>query len=933
MNPERFRELQEVFFKAADLEDPELSEFLSRLGREDPKMEEQLQGLLYASSHADSLFEEPVLPFNLNPLRHLNDFIPEEPLPKTPEKIGPYHIVRVLGHGGMGVVYQAQCHQPLFREVALKVVKSNVQDSEFLDRLKWEGQALALMNHDHIARIFEVNVSETGLPYFTMEYIDGQPINRFCDKEEMSFRDRTRLFLQICDAVQHAHTRGVIHGDLKPSNVLIAQGHRGPTAKVIDFGVSRAYKSFTAGLAHTSDQLLFGSPSYMSPEQARQDGNVDARSDIYALGAILYELATGAKIIPSHEVNGLLPGEKLRRIQENQPCRPAVLLRDMDEETAKKRGIKRGRPDSETRHDLDHVIMKALKSDPNQRYATVKELKDDLNRYLNHQPLDASGNAFFHLRKWARRHRIQAFILAVLAFMILLGMTGSSVVLYKTRKAKAEVEAALEKMTRTQDFYDQIIRMPHPYQNKYDINFTEVLGNWEAKLEQEAAGDPELQARVRLTLGETWMGLGLFSQAREQFEMAYQLRVALFGPEDSQTLEAKSLMARSLLGMNELEKAEALFKETLATQERVLGAAHPARMWTQEGLATVYMNQDRYDEAATLCTEARNVLMKESDIQRIQDTTELLANIRTASGDKSGAVALLRQLLADQQRTRGETHARTLITAQNLANALLELSEFEEAESLFRFVYEQRLALLGKDHPHTLSSMSGLAIALRRRGFYEEAKVMAEAAWQGQKEVLPPNHPKTLATRKTLASLAATLDGPEAAIKILEELLDIYREKDELGNSEALLVQNNLGHYLTEVGRGEEALEVLNQALSIKTKLLGREHPSTLNTMVTLGETLQTMGRLNTASQSYQEAISLMKAHHPGDVRNLAVFQAYYGSCLTEMKRYNEAEALLKECLEKVEPSSGSHNLVRRFLGNLYEQWGDSATAERYRNH
>ncbi len=210
---------------------------------------------------------------------------------------------------------------------------------------------------------------------------------------------------------------------------------------------------------------------------------------------------------------------------------------------------------------------------------------------------------------------------------------------------------------------------------------------------------------------------------------------------------------------------------------------------------------------------------------------------------------------------------------------------------------------------------------------------MAEAAWQGQKEVLPPNHPKTLATRKTLASLAATLDGPEAAIKILEELLDIYREKDELGNSEALLVQNNLGHYLTEVGRGEEALEVLNQALSIKTKLLGREHPSTLNTMVTLGETLQTMGRLNTASQNYQEAISLMQAHHPGDVRNLAVFQAYYGSCLTEMKRYNEAEALLKECLEKVEPSSGSHNLVRRFLGNLYEQWGDSATAERYRNH
>jgi serine/threonine protein kinase/formylglycine-generating enzyme required for sulfatase activity len=365
------------------------------------------------------------------------DFRPDV-LYDHPQRIGPYRILESVGQGGMGMVYVAEQSLPIRRRVALKVIKLGMDTREVLARFESERQALALMNHPHIARVLDAGATEAGRPYFVMEYVPGLPLTRFCDEKRMPTQGRLELFLQLCDAVQHAHQKGIVHRDLKPSNVLVAldpaagSGSGRPLAKIIDFGVAKSiHHRLSERTVYTEQGQILGTPEYMSPEQAEMGAlDVDTRTDIYSLGVMLYELLAGVLPFDSRELRQASFSEVLRRIQTQEPLPPSTRFLRLGEsaaEVARGRGVDARAVARQLRGDLDRIILKAMQKDRSLRYASASELAADLRRHLAHEPiLAAPPSSLYRLRKFARRNRRALLAAAAALALAALGITAGT---------------------------------------------------------------------------------------------------------------------------------------------------------------------------------------------------------------------------------------------------------------------------------------------------------------------------------------------------------------------------------------------------------------------------------------------------------------------------------------------------------------------------
>ncbi|MCH8006506.1 MAG: serine/threonine protein kinase, partial [Planctomycetes bacterium] len=359
--------------------------------------------------------------------------VKEEPdLTEPPgTKIGPYRIVTLIGEGGFGAVYEAQQERPVRRRVALKIIKLGMDTKQVIARFEAERQALAMMDHPHIARVFEAGATDTGRPYFVMELVEGVAITEFCDQAHLSPRQRLELFTLVCEAVQHAHQKGIIHRDLKPSNVLVTRHNGEPVPKVIDFGIAKATRQrLTEKTLVTETGQLIGTPAYMSPEQAQMgETDIDTRSDIYSLGALMYELLTGTTPFEKRTFQRLSYPEIQRIIREKDPPTPSTRVSALGEElveVAKERNLEPGSLPRLLRGDLDWIVMRALEKDRARRYATASELAADIGRYLRHEPVLASPPSVpYRLRKFVRRHRIAVLSVAVVVLVLATGVTGT----------------------------------------------------------------------------------------------------------------------------------------------------------------------------------------------------------------------------------------------------------------------------------------------------------------------------------------------------------------------------------------------------------------------------------------------------------------------------------------------------------------------------
>ncbi len=436
-----------VFCQAVEIADPvQRRQFLDQACGADQALREQVEKLLALSQSAGDFFKEcaPALesePADADQVLVAAESALEPELPET-KRIGPYKLLQKLGEGGYGVVYMAEQEQPIRRRVALKIIKLGMDTKNVIARFEAERQALALMDHPNIARVLDAGATETGRPYFVMELVYGVKITEYCDQNRVSMQERLELFIQVCNAVQHAHQKGIIHRDLKPSNIMVTMHDGVPVPKVIDFGIAKATEQrLTDKTLFTSYAQLMGTPAYMSPEQMELSGlNLDTRSDVYSLGVLLYELLTGRTPFDTTDLLKLGVEELRRTVCEREPLSPSAKLQTLNNEeltkTARMRRIEPPRLLSQVHGDLDWIVLKCLEKDRTRRYATANGLAEDIERYLHEEAvLACPPSQVYRLQKLVRRNRMVFLSGTAVAAALLLGTIISTLMFVREREA------------------------------------------------------------------------------------------------------------------------------------------------------------------------------------------------------------------------------------------------------------------------------------------------------------------------------------------------------------------------------------------------------------------------------------------------------------------------------------------------------------------
>jgi eukaryotic-like serine/threonine-protein kinase len=548
--------------------------------------------------------------------------------------IGPYRLTRQIGEGGMGVVYHAQQLHPIRRDVALKVIKPGMDSRQVVARFEGERQALAVMDHPNIARVFDAGTTPNGRPYFAMELVDGIPITQYCDSKRLSIRDRIELFIRICQAIQHAHQKGIIHRDIKPSNILVTNHEGEPVPKVIDFGLAKALgHQLSDASIMTNVGVVVGTPDYMSPEQAemtRQD--VDTRSDVYSLGALLYELLTGTTPLDRARLADAPYVDVLQRIREEEPQRPSARFKHSSSsvETAARRQTDAARLPKLLHRELDWITMKALQKDRTRRYETVNGLARDLQGYLEGDPVEAGPpSATYRLGKFVRKHRVWLGTAAAFAALLLAGVVVSAWLAIRANHAEQEARAVndfLQKDLLAQAGASQQAQpdvKPDP-----DLKVRTALDRASMRIEGKFGKQPLVEASIRQTIGVTYSDLGIYPEAQRNLERSVELRSRSLGDSHPDTLDSMFSLGTVLEHQGKFANAEQLFSRILEKERYLLGEEHPQTLKTMYAVAGILGTQSKYAEAEamyrTLVPVQRRVLGGQ-DIVTLKSTGNLAA--------------------------------------------------------------------------------------------------------------------------------------------------------------------------------------------------------------------------------------------------------------------------------------------------------------------
>ncbi|MBX3375485.1 MAG: serine/threonine protein kinase [Phycisphaeraceae bacterium] len=715
--------------------------------------------------------------------------------PSADQFIGRYRVVSLLGEGGFGEVYLAEQQQPIQRRVALKVIKPGMDSRAVLARFEAERQALAMMDHPGVAKVFDAGVSESGRPFFAMELVPGAPINRFCREGRLSVEDRVSLMVQVCEAVQHAHMKGVIHRDLKPANVLVATVDGRPTAKVIDFGVAKAlHRPLTDASMVTEAGQMIGTPEYMSPEQARGSlMDVDTRADVYSLGAILYELLTGVPPLDSRELRRGGYAHIQRTIEETQPLRPSERVttlgqapssgprRDADQTTLSRR----------LREDLDWIVLKCLEKERARRYDSAGALGRDLQRYLNDEPvLACPPSVGYRARKFVRRHRGAVAAAAGIGVALIIGLIGTSVglswALHERANARSQADAAVkarDEAERVTTFLSDMLESVDPGIRGRDVTVRAILDHSAGSLSAAFADAPLVEARLRHTIGNAYVALGLLAEADQQLPRALEIRKRVLGETHADTLRLTSNLGALRLAQGRLDEAERLFKQADAGFASI--GNRSGSLGARNNIALIQARRGNIEAAASVQREVvdgyRHLLGP--DHERTLGCSINLASMCEELGRLEEAMTLLNQAVEGFRRTRGPEDPRTLLAEYNLAGLYRRTGKVSEGGTLARHVLEVRERVLGQSHPQTIAARSLLGLFLRAAGRMDDAERETLAALTAARRVLGDSHGDTVRIAGDLLGLYEVLDWPDRSSVLAEEVLPIIRRAAEGDNA------------------------------------------------------------------------------------------------------------------------------------------------------
>jgi serine/threonine protein kinase/Tfp pilus assembly protein PilF len=739
--PDRWRLIAPILEEALDLPPERRSAYLDRACGGDTGLRAEIEALLNADTEAGAFLDAPV------------DLSALGPLPDTPAvagtTIGPYRVVREIGRGGMGVVYEAEQQRPR-RPVALKVILGGRHvDAEAVRMFQRETDSLARLKHPSIAAIYESGSTEEGQHFFAMELVQGRSLSEFLDEKgaarsRADVRLRLDLFRKICAAVAYAHQRGVIHLDLKPSNILVLEtpGVAVPEIKVLDFGLARITDPDAGGAtAVTAFGRIQGTLPYMSPEQIRgRRDEVDVRSDVYALGVILYRLLAGR--LP-YDLDGREITEAARIVCE-EPPRPLGSAAD---------GAAR------FDHDLTVVALKTLEKEPARRYAGVAALDEDVARYLDGRPILARPpSAAYQIRKLVTRHRVP-FAAAAALLVLLVGFAVAMAL--QARRIAAERDRASREATtalRVSDFLTDLFKVSSPNEARGNaITAREILDKGVEKIGSELADEPEIQARLMLTMGNVYSSLGLYKKATPLLEKSLEMRRRLLGEDNPDTLEAMDDLAFWYEMQGRASEAETIYARLLEARRRLLGEDNPDTLEAMYGLAGTYRDERRFSEEETLrrqALETKRRTLGEDNPGTLMSMVAL-ANSYASQSRYADAETLYRQALERIRRVMGNDNPHTLGTMRILANLYRAQGRHAEAERLYRETLDGERRVLGEDHPQTLAATNDFAALFKDQGRYTESSALYREALRRERRVLGEDHPDTANTLYSLGCLSA----------------------------------------------------------------------------------------------------------------------------------------------------------------------------------
>jgi len=641
------------------------------------------------------------------------------------EMIGPYRLLRRVGEGGMGEVWLAEQTHPVRRQVALKIIKAGMDTTQVVARFEAERQALAVMDHPAIARVFDAGATPEGRPYFVMEYVRGEGIASYCNKHKLSIPSRIDLFLQVCDGVQHAHQKGIIHRDLKPSNILVTVQDDRPVPKIIDFGVAKAItQHLTDRTLYTEQGVLIGTPEYMSPEQAEMtELDIDTRTDVYALGVVFYELLTGALPFDGKALREKGVEEIRRTIREVDPPRPSTRVTTLaaSSETNERTTRELAR---DLRGDLDWITMCALEKDRTRRYGSVSDLAADLRRHVEHLPVLASPpSTVYRVRKFARRHRAGVLVAATLASLLVAFAVTMTVqarrITREWERANREAQAAKE----ITEFLVGLFSVSDPSQAKGNtVTAREILDQGAQRI-GALSSQPPLQARLQRTLGGVYTSLGLYALADPLLERALETERRVLGLDSRETMDTLFAVGDLRYYEQRFREAEAAYREAAQRRRAVLGADARDTLEADMAVASACMQQHRFDEAERLFRPAleRQQRVLGDDDSLTLNTLNEMSVLYFSQGRYAEGMPFIERAWRLHLKLFGENAPRTLISQGNLADTLAKLKRYDEAEQLFRTAITGQERVLGRQHPTTQRTVAKLVAMYEAWGKSEKA--------------------------------------------------------------------------------------------------------------------------------------------------------------------------------------------------------------------
>ncbi len=867
MDQKPWREVKEILRAALECDASEQAAFLEHACGDDRALRAEIDELLVAEAKS--------LPW----LDGAAGEVAVEMLVGTPlvgQRIGPYDLVRELGRGGMGAVYLGVRADDQFEQrTAVKLLHRGILDDELLRRFHQERQILASLEHPHIARLLDGGMTGDGLHYFIMEYVEGVPIDAFCDRHRLPLAARLELFRQVCGAVEYAHRHLVVHCDLKPSNILVTEDGM---PKLLDFGIARLLGSrhiprlVTTRLAG----LRLMTPEYASPEQVRGE-RLTTASDTYSLGVLLYKLITGR--LPYRLGEATLP-EIERVICDREPPRPSTV----------------GDASRELRGDLDNIVAMALRKDPARRYRSVEQLSEDLSRHLTGMPVVARRDTLtYRAGKFVRRHRLGVSAAALVTLSLLLGLAVSAwmaVVATAERRQSEQVLSFLERLFEEAD----------PTRGE-SLTVRELLDRGTRQFERELADQPAAQARLMGTVGEAYRQLGAYEPAETLLEGALERRRQVFGEDSTELAESLDRLCRLRRDQGQHEEAEDLCRQALALR-RQLSEEAPEVADSLNHLATLLLEMGEYRQAETLSRQALDLH-------------------RGLPGNADRAIA--------GRATAGRAIA---ISHHNLGEALRRQGNYDDAEPALRRAVELYRERLGEEHPFVAPGLTSLALVLQQRGDHQTAERYYRQALDLRRATLGPEHPLVATSLINLAALLLATKQYDDAEPLYRQALALNRKRDERHPEEATVL-HHLGALRHAIGDLAGAESFYGQALALRRQLLPPEHPLAASSLVRFGQVLVERGQARPAEELLREGLKIRQLKLAENHWRTERARGLLGACLTALGRFEEAEPLLlvsyRRLGDKYDEQHRQVSEARERLIALYELWSRPDDAEVYR--